>query len=86
MQEKRFHAQTNHTTYAYDFPDMFRQITERMWTEYLNARQSSAAIVQPLNVIAECTELVWRNGRLEEVARPVGENDVGWNKSESPSI
>lgn len=38
LQLKRFQAQTNGTTYVYDFPEMFRQALERVWEEYLTER------------------------------------------------
>lgn len=40
LQQKRFLAQSNGTTYAYDIPDMFRQMTEKLWKEYSKARPS----------------------------------------------
>ena len=34
LQLKRFQAQSNGTTYVYDFPDMFRQSVERQWHKF----------------------------------------------------
>lgn len=33
LQQKRFQAQSNGTTYVYDYPDMFRQVLVNMWHE-----------------------------------------------------
>lgn len=76
LQQKRFQAQQNQTTYAYDIPDMFRQITERQWEEYAKARPS-VDIAFPKTVLVECMELVINGDTLEEVQRLPGENDCG---------
>ena len=34
LQLKRFQAQNNGTTYVYDFPEMFKQALERVWTNH----------------------------------------------------
>jgi acetyl-CoA carboxylase/biotin carboxylase 1 len=36
LQQKRFAAQSNGTTYVYDFPEMFRQALMRTWRHYYN--------------------------------------------------
>lgn len=71
LQEKRFRAQTNHTTYVYDLPEMFRKMTERLWDEF-----PAKNVEKPREVLASCVELVWNNGRLEECKREAGANDV----------
>jgi acetyl-CoA carboxylase/biotin carboxylase 1 len=38
LQLKRFQAQSNDTTYVYDFPDMFRAALEKKWKEYASSR------------------------------------------------
>lgn len=73
LQEKRFRAQTNHTTYVYDLPDMFRKMTERLWDK---CRVEN--VERPSDVMARCVELVWTNDRLEEMEREAGANDVSW--------
>ncbi|ODN01988.1 Acetyl-CoA carboxylase [Orchesella cincta] len=76
LQPKRFRAQSNGTTYVYDFPDMFRQVLERVWEEYqeLNRSQMIKPPVRPLQYI----ELVLDSqNRLVEQNRTEGENDVG---------
>lgn len=75
LQQKRFQAQQNQTTYAYDIPEMFRQTTERQWEEYAKARPS-VDINFPKSVLVECVELVINGDTLEEVQRLPGENDV----------
>lgn len=35
LQQKRFQAQSAGTTYVYDIPDMFRQMVETLWQEYI---------------------------------------------------
>ncbi|ODN03712.1 Acetyl-CoA carboxylase 2 [Orchesella cincta] len=76
LQQKRFQAQSNGTTYVYDFPDMFRQVLERVWKEYkeLNPDNSIEPPVQPLQYI----ELVLDSlNTLVEQNRTEGENDIG---------
>lgn len=75
LQQKRFQAQSNGTTYVYDIPDMFRQMTERLWREYSKARPA-VDIRMPEKVLIECVELVLNEDTLEEVQRLPGENDV----------
>lgn len=79
LQQKRFQAQSNGTTYVYDIPDMFRQMTERQWKEYSKARPS-VDIRIPENVLLECVELILDGDNLEEVQRLPGENDVRLRK------
>lgn len=38
LQQKRFQAQSAGTTYVYDIPDMFRQMTEKLWKEFIEER------------------------------------------------
>lgn len=59
----------------YDIPDMFRQMTERLWKEYSKARPSVDVRI-PENVLLECVELILDDDTLEEVQRLPGENDV----------
>lgn len=76
LQDKRFQAQINQTTYVYDVPEMFAQMTERLWSEFVRQRPTSATAGVPKTVVVRCAELVWRGGVLEEVARFPGANDV----------
>lgn len=79
LQQKRFQAQSNGTTYCYDIPDMFRQVTERLWKEYLKSRPT-LDIPIPQKVLLDCFELVLNGDQLEEVKRLPGENDVSGQK------
>lgn len=75
MQQKRFQAQSIGSTYAYDIPDMFRQMTERLWREHAKARPS-IDIRMPEKVLLQCVELVVNGDTLDEIQRLPGENDV----------
>uniref|UniRef100_A0A1B6DY08 Uncharacterized protein n=1 Tax=Clastoptera arizonana TaxID=38151 RepID=A0A1B6DY08_9HEMI len=75
LQQKRFQAQSSGTTYVYDFPDMFRQMTEKCWKEFIEERHNQT-IVKPTQVL-ECVELIVEDGNLVEQKRMPGENDVG---------
>ncbi|XP_049512514.1 acetyl-CoA carboxylase-like isoform X3 [Dermacentor silvarum] len=74
LQQKRFQAQSNGTTYVYDFPDMFRQALIRLWEEHVEMRPGQDI---PASLLS-CVELVMDSqGRLVEQKRLPGENDVG---------
>lgn len=75
LQQKRFQAQSIGSTYAYDIPDMFRQMTERLWREHAKARPS-IDIRMPEKVLLQCVELVVNGDTLDEIQRLPGENDV----------
>lgn len=75
LQQKRFQAQQNGTTYVYDIPDMFRQMTERHWKEYSKARPT-VDIRIPDKILVECMELVLDDDNLVEMQRLPGENNV----------
>ncbi|XP_015039536.2 acetyl-CoA carboxylase isoform X1 [Drosophila pseudoobscura] len=76
LQQKRFQAQSSGTTYVYDVPDMFRQMTERHWKEFSNARPS-VDIRIPDKILIECKELVLEGDSLIEMQRLPGENNCG---------
>ena len=76
LQLKRFQAQSNGTTYIYDFPDMFQTALVKMWDEYLECRPE---IEMPQQVM-QYVELVIdpsNSSRLIEQKRMPGENDCG---------
>lgn len=75
LQQKRFQAQSNGTTYVYDVPDMFRQMTERHWKEFSKARPT-VDIRIPDKILLECQELVLEGDNLVEMQRLPGENNV----------
>uniref|UniRef100_T1GP39 Uncharacterized protein n=1 Tax=Megaselia scalaris TaxID=36166 RepID=T1GP39_MEGSC len=39
LQQKRGQAQSKRTTYVYDIPDMFRQMSEKLWKDYIKDDQ-----------------------------------------------
>ena len=75
LQQKRFQAQSNGTTYVYDIPDMFRQMTERLWREFSLARPT-VDVRTPEKILLECVELVLEGDNLVEMKRLPGENTV----------
>ncbi|XP_053683269.1 acetyl-CoA carboxylase isoform X3 [Sabethes cyaneus] len=76
LQQKRFQAQSNGTTYVYDIPDMFRQMTERLWKEFSKARPNEDIRI-PEKILLVCNELVINGDTMEEIQRLPGENNVG---------
>ncbi|KAI5726751.1 hypothetical protein M8J76_007892 [Diaphorina citri] len=75
LQQKRFQAQSAGTTYVYDYPDMFRQMLEKQWKQYIEERPSEG-IVKPAQVL-NFVELVLVEDQLVEQKRLPGENNVG---------
>ncbi|XP_014259658.1 acetyl-CoA carboxylase isoform X2 [Cimex lectularius] len=75
LQQKRFQAQSSGTTYVYDFPDIFKQVLERHWKDYLQQRPNEQIVV-PTPVI-NSVELVVEGDNLIEMKRLPGENNVG---------
>lgn len=76
LQFKRFQAQSNGTTYVYDFPDMFQTALSKMWDDFLENRPDMEMPRQILQYV----ELVMDPNnpeRLLEQKRVPGENDVG---------
>lgn len=76
LQFKRFQAQSNGTTYVYDFPDMFQTALTKIWEDFLENRPD---LEMPRQVL-HCVELVMDPNnatRLLEQKRVPGENDVG---------
>ena len=72
LQLKRFQAQSNGTTYVYDYPDMFRQTCKRLWHEYI-ARHGKDYSILP-EVLVTSVELVLdeEGGKLIEQKRLPG--------------
>jgi acetyl-CoA carboxylase/biotin carboxylase 1 len=76
LQLKRFQAQSNGTTYIYDFPDMFQAALVKHWEEYLECRPECEMPAQ----VMQCMELVLdptNPSRMIEMKRVHGENDCG---------
>ena len=76
LQLKRFQAQSNGTTYIYDFPDMFQAALMKLWEEYLECRPE---IEMPQQVMTYVELVVDPNNpsRLIEQKRVPGENECG---------
>lgn len=75
LQQKRFQAQSAGTTYVYDFPDMFRQMLEKQWKQFIEERPGEG-IVKPAQVL-DYVELVLVDDQIVEQKRLPGENNVG---------
>ncbi|XP_054720089.1 acetyl-CoA carboxylase-like [Uloborus diversus] len=74
LQLKRFQAQSNGTTYVYDFPDIFQQSLARLWEEFTIGRPE----IEVPSQLLKYTELVLDAGQnLVERKRLPGENDIG---------
>ncbi|XP_060534242.1 acetyl-CoA carboxylase isoform X2 [Cylas formicarius] len=78
LQQKRFQAQSNGTTYVYDFPEMFRQMVDLHWNQY-SQEHISETVLKPEKLM-DLMELVLdpeTESRLVEQKRVPGENNVG---------
>ncbi|XP_073965390.1 acetyl-CoA carboxylase isoform X2 [Choristoneura fumiferana] len=77
LQQKRFLATSQGTTYVYDMPDMFRQMVERRWRECIE--DGSVEGPAPDNVMSSVELVVEAEGerRVVEVTRLPGQNTVG---------
>ena len=83
LQLKRFQAQTNGTTYVYDFPEMFRQGVQKMWKEY---KEAGGTVAEPETLLS-CVELVLDDrDQLCEMNRLPGENEVWETPSEKTIV
>jgi acetyl-CoA carboxylase/biotin carboxylase 1 len=71
LQLKRFQAQSNGTTYVYDYPDMFRQTCKRMWNEYI-ARHSKDNVILPELLVSSVELVLDVEGNLIEQKRLPG--------------
>ncbi|CAG9767703.1 unnamed protein product [Ceutorhynchus assimilis] len=78
LQQKRFQAQSNGTTYVYDYPEMFRQMVDLQWKQY--SQQFISEQVSIPDKLMDFVELVLdveTESRLVEQKRVAGENNVG---------
>ncbi|XP_063545623.1 acetyl-CoA carboxylase [Cydia strobilella] len=77
LQQKRFLATSQGTTYVYDLPDMFRQVVEKRWRECIE--DGSVDGPPPDNVMTAVELVVEPEGerRVVEVTRLPGQNTVG---------
>eukprot|EP01135_Chromosphaera_perkinsii_P003334 Nk52_evm34s240 gene=Nk52_evmTU34s240 len=74
LQMKRFNAQSSGTTYAYDFPEMFKQALMVAWAGY---KQSNPDAVVPENMMNVTELIVDEQGELIESQRLPATNNVG---------
>ncbi|XP_049883626.1 acetyl-CoA carboxylase isoform X2 [Pectinophora gossypiella] len=77
LQQKRFLATSQGTTYVYDIPDMFRQIVEKRWRECI---EDGSVDGPPPDTVMSSVELVVEpdgERRVVEVTRLPGQNTVG---------
>lgn len=75
LQENRYRAKQNGTTYVYDIPDMFIKMTKQLWMEHAFSRPDKNFHI-PTEVIVEQVELVLNEDSLVESSRHPGQNDV----------
>lgn len=77
LQQKRFLATSQGTTYVYDIPDMFRQMVEKRWRECID--DGTVELPQPDNVMSIMELVVELDGerRIVEMTRLPGQNTVG---------
>ncbi|XP_004930758.2 acetyl-CoA carboxylase isoform X2 [Bombyx mori] len=77
LQQKRFLATSQGTTYVYDIPDMFRQVVEKRWRDCIE----DGTVDGPLpDTVMSFVELVVEpdgERRVVEVTRLPGQNNVG---------
>ncbi|XP_050426014.1 acetyl-CoA carboxylase isoform X3 [Adelges cooleyi] len=75
LQQKRFQAQSAGTSYVYDIPDMFRQMVEVLWQEYITEHPDDGVLKN--NQVFDYVELVVEDDHLIEQKRFSGENSAG---------
>ncbi|XP_050664997.1 acetyl-CoA carboxylase isoform X2 [Leptidea sinapis] len=77
LQQKRFLATSQGTTYVYDIPDMFRQVVEKRWRDCI--AEGTVDGPAPDNVMSQVELVIEHDGerRLIEVTRLPGQNNVG---------
>lgn len=75
LQPKRYKAHVVGTTFAYDFPDLFRQALRKEWRAAADANKATGpAPTDPL----KCEELVLDEfGKPQPVTRAPGNNNIG---------
>ncbi|XP_076256364.1 acetyl-CoA carboxylase isoform X2 [Rhynchophorus ferrugineus] len=77
LQQKRFQAQSNGTTYVYDYPEMFRQMVDLQWKHYSQQVSETVEIPDKMMDFVELVLDVETETRLVEQKRVAGENNVG---------
>ncbi|RVE46271.1 hypothetical protein evm_009095 [Chilo suppressalis] len=77
LQQKRFLATSQGTTYVYDIPDMFRQVTERRWRECIEEGTIDGPVPDTVMMSVELVVEPDGERRVVEVTRLPGQNTVG---------
>lgn len=77
LQLKRFQAQTNGTTYIYDFPEMFRQALRTVWKEHRERLDEDADEGIPNDLLTSIELVLDNHNQLVEINRLPGENEIG---------
>lgn len=72
LQQKRFQAQSNGTTYVYDYPEMFRQMVDLQWKQYSQQFISEIEIPDKFMDFVELVLDVETESRLVEQKRVAG--------------
>lgn len=78
LQEKRYRAHLNGTTYVYDIPTMIGQMVEKQWRSFSDARPQHSIRI-PDKVLLSVKELVLNaddDKQLEQIERSTGNNQV----------
>lgn len=77
LQQKRYQAQNNGTTYIYDFPDMFQAALIKLWEEYLECRPEIEMPPQVMTYVELVPDPANPTKVLIEQRRVPGENKCG---------
>ncbi|XP_061381495.1 acetyl-CoA carboxylase isoform X1 [Danaus plexippus] len=77
LQQKRFLATSQGTTYVYDIPDMFRQVVEGQWRESIEEGAVDGPMPDTVMVSLELVVETDGERRIMEVTRLPGQNTVG---------
>ncbi|XP_013400503.1 acetyl-CoA carboxylase isoform X2 [Lingula anatina] len=73
LQLKRSQAQSNDTTYVYDFPEFFRQGLFKVWSEH----ERKTGQKPPQDVLTYMELVLDQEGELHSMNRLSGENEIG---------
>ncbi|XP_033740192.1 acetyl-CoA carboxylase-like isoform X1 [Pecten maximus] len=76
LQLKRFQAQSSGTTYVYDFPEMFRQVTSALWKDHVTRYKLEESDI-PSEVFSSKELVLDTQDRLCVQNRLPGENEIG---------
>ncbi|CAG9577083.1 unnamed protein product [Danaus chrysippus] len=77
LQQKRFLATSQGTTYVYDIPDMFRQVVEGHWRDSIDEGIVDGPMPDTVMVSRELVVETDGERRIMEVTRLPGQNTVG---------